>query len=56
MLISAITPFIFLTKYGRKEIGMVKPKKYSALLIAFIAGLIFSLILHYLGYNLYHNT
>jgi len=56
MLISAITPFIFLTKYGRKEIGMVKPKKYSALLIALIAGLIFSLILYYLGYNLYHNT
>ncbi len=56
MLISAITPFIFLSKYGRKQIGLVKPVKYPALLFAFIAGLVFSLVLHYLGQSFYENT
>ena len=56
MLLSAITPFLFLTRYGRKKIGMVKPTKYAALLIAFVTGLIFSLILHYLGHYLYGTT
>ena len=28
MTISAMAPFIFLTKFGRKEIGITKPKNY----------------------------
>ena len=56
MFVSAIAPFIFLTKYGRKEIGLKKPAKYSWLLIAFISGLIFSLLLYHLGQGLYGNS
>jgi uncharacterized protein len=53
MLISAVAPFIFLTKYGRKKIGITKPKKYLWLLIAFVSGLLFSLLLYYLGQRIY---
>jgi membrane protease YdiL (CAAX protease family) len=56
MMISAITPFLFLTKYGRRQIGMVKPKNYFALLIAFVSGLIFSSLLHYIAQGLYDST
>ena len=56
MILSALTPFIFLTKSGRKSIGITKPKNHGWLLIAFIAGLIFSFILYYLGQNLYGNS
>ena len=56
MLISAMAPFIFLNKYGRKKIGITKPKKYNWLLIAFISGLIVSIILYFLGQNLYGNS
>jgi len=56
MFASAIAPFIFLTKFGRKDIGINKPQKYQALFIAFIAGLAFSLLLHWLGKALYGNT
>lgn len=55
MLVSAILPFIFLTKYGRKKIGINGTKKYHWLLLAFISGLIFSFLLHYLGKSLYGN-
>jgi len=56
MFVSAIAPFIFLTKYGRKEIGLTRPEKYRWLLIAFISGLTFSFLLHYLGQYFYGNT
>lgn len=56
MLISAIAPFIFLAKYGRKKIGITRPKKYNWLIIAFISGLIFSFLLYYLGLVLYGNN
>jgi uncharacterized protein len=56
MFVSAIAPFIFLSKYGRRKIGIVKPKKYSWLLIAFIAGLVASALLYYIGQSLYGNT
>lgn len=56
MFVSAIAPFIFLTKYGREEIGLTKPEKYQWLLIAFISGLAFSFLLHFLGQYLYGNT
>jgi len=56
MVISAITPFIFLSKYGRKKIGITKPKKYNWLFIAFISGLIVSILLYFLGQGLYGNS
>src|SRR4051794_8216630 len=56
MLISAIAPFIFLTRYGRRKIGITKPKNYSWLLIAFLTGLMFSFLLYYLGQSLYGSS
>ncbi len=56
MVVSAITPFIFLNKYGRKKIGIVKPRKYKWLLIAFSFGLGASLIFYFLGETLYGNS
>jgi len=56
MTVSAITPFIFLSKYGRKEIGLTKPEKYNRLLIAFVFGLIAAILLYALGQILYGNA
>ena len=56
MFVSALAPFIFLTKYGRREIGLIKPKKYHWLLFAFVSGLAFSFLLHFSGQSLYGNT
>ena len=53
MLISAIAPFIFLTKHGRKNIGITKPRNFKWLIIAFISGLIASIILYFIGQFLY---
>jgi len=55
MFISALTPFLFLTKYGRKKILLTQPKSYKWLLMAIIAGLAFSLLLYDLGHSLYGN-
>ena len=56
MLISALSPYVFLTKPGRQKIGIVKPSKYSSLLIAFVAGLLISYLLLLLGEGLYENS
>jgi membrane protease YdiL (CAAX protease family) len=56
MVISAIVPFIFLSKYGRKEIGITKPQKYNWLLISFASGLIVSILLYFIGQSLYGNS
>jgi len=56
MIISAIVPFIFLSKYGRKEIGLTRPKQIKWLLIAFIFGLIASVVLYVLGQVLYGSS
>lgn len=56
MFISAIAPFLFLSKYGQKEIGLTKPKHYNFLLFAFISGLLFSFLLYYLGKSLYGDS
>lgn len=56
MTISAFVPFIFLSKYGRKKIGIKKPKKYKSLLIAFAVGLAASVFLYFLGQTLYGNS
>ena len=56
MVISAIVPFIFLARYGRKEIGIANPKNYWWLFIAFASGLLFSFLLYYLGQIIYGNS
>jgi uncharacterized protein len=56
MTISAIAPFVFLSKYGRKEIGIKKPQNLKWLLVAFACGLIASVSLHFIGQILYDNS
>lgn len=56
MTLSAIAPFIFLSRYGRKVIGLTKPKNYGWLIFAIISGLIFSLVLYYLGDIIYQSS
>lgn len=56
MIVSAILPFVFLNKYGRKRIGLTKPKNNSWLFSAFIFGLAFSVLLYFLGDLIYKNT
>lgn len=56
MLLSALAPFIFLTRSGRREIGMVGTPKYRVLLLAFVCGLIASLALYFLGKVLFGQT
>lgn len=56
MIISAIAPFVFLNKSGRKEIGITKPRDYKWLFIAFICGLIASILLHFAGQIFYGNS
>lgn len=56
MVVSAIVPFILLSKYGRNQIGITKPKNYQWLLWAVLLGLLASLLLHFLGQLLYQNT
>lgn len=56
MTVSAIAPFIFLSRYGRKVIGLTKPSNYGWLIFAVISGLIFSLVLYYLGELIYQNS
>jgi membrane protease YdiL (CAAX protease family) len=56
MVISAVAPFIFLSKYGRKKIGITKPQKNNWFLFAFLAGLAASILLYFLGQNLYGNS
>ena len=56
MTISAIAPFLFLTKYGRKEIGITKPRNFNWLFIALVCGLFASFALHFIGQILYDNS
>lgn len=56
MFFSAIVPFIFLSKLGRKQIGLRKTKKVAVLLLAFMAGIAFSLLLYLIGKALYDSS
>lgn len=56
MLVSAITPFVFLSKRGRKDIGLTRPARYSWLPAAFATGLSFSIILYFAGEWLYGSS
>ena len=56
MIISAIVPFIFLSKKGRREIGLKKPGRYSWLVYSFLAGILISTLVFALGAYLYADT
>ena len=56
MLISAIVPFLFLSKQGRRKIGIKKAENFNWLFIALVVGLVFSIALYYLGAELYGNS
>lgn len=56
MIVSALLPFLFLTKSGREKTGIVRPKRFSWLFYAFLIGIGFSLFLYFLGDFLYGDT
>ena len=53
MFLSALIPFLFLSKYGREKIGIKTTKKLNYLILALAIGVIFSLVLYLLGQGLY---
>ena len=56
MFISALVPFIFLSNYGRREIGIKTTGKIHFLFIALLAGLVYSTVLYIIGKGLYGNS
>lgn len=56
MVISALVPFVFLNKHGRKQIGIKATKKILYLVLALAIGLASGLLLYYLGQGLYGNS
>ena len=56
MVISAVIPFVFLSKFGREKIGIKKTNRIYWLFLAFITGLGISLLLYFIGSTLYSNT
>lgn len=56
MLIMAIAPFVFLSKVGRKQIGIKKTTNNHWLFIAFLIGAFFSILLYFIGETLYSNS
>ncbi|GLB50638.1 CPBP family intramembrane glutamic endopeptidase [Neptunitalea lumnitzerae] len=53
MFLSAIVPFIFLNRNGTKNIGLRTPKSIFTLLLALLAGIVFSVVLYFIGDLLY---
>ncbi|HET8963284.1 MAG TPA: CPBP family intramembrane glutamic endopeptidase, partial [Chitinophagales bacterium] len=56
MLLMAIAPFVFLSKYGRIQIGIKKPTDNRWLIIALIIGVVFSILLYFLGETFYGSS
>ena len=56
MFISALIPFLFLSNFGKSLVGIKTTKKWEMLILAFFLGVAFSLILYYIGKELYDNT
>jgi membrane protease YdiL (CAAX protease family) len=53
MMLSALAPFVFLSKDGRRSIGIIRSQKYSAMLFAFLLGIAAAVVLHYAGQLVY---
>jgi len=56
MLLSALIPFIFLSKYGRKKTGINGTKRIGALAFSIVLGVFCSLALYFVGEMLYGNS
>lgn len=56
MVLSAIVPFIFLSKHGRQQIGLTKPTNYKWVIYSFGSGVLMGATLFVLGYGLYTDT
>ena len=56
MTVSALAPFLFLNKAGRKAIGIKKVQGFKWLFVAFLAGLVASVMLYFLGKILYDTS
>jgi len=56
MIVSALIPFVFLSKFGREVVGLIKTKRIGPLFVAFTLGIICSLILFFIGKELYANS
>jgi len=56
MTISAIAPFIFLTRFGRKQIGITKPENFNWLSVGIVCGLVASFTLFFIGQILYDDS
>ncbi|MCP4976788.1 MAG: CPBP family intramembrane metalloprotease [Maribacter sp.] len=55
-LLMWITPFVLLTKQGRRTIGMKKPENYNWLLYSFFMGIVLCAIVYLIGTWLYHSS
>jgi membrane protease YdiL (CAAX protease family) len=51
-----LSPFIFLTKSGRKYIGIKRPHNYYWLLYSFIAGIVICIIIYIIAVLLFKHT
>ncbi|WP_377528256.1 hypothetical protein [Pontibacter rugosus] len=56
MAVSALIPFVLLSKEGRRQIEITKPLNYAWVLYSFLAGVAISTIIFALGYLLYTDT
>jgi uncharacterized protein len=56
MFVSALVPFVLLSKYGKEQIGIKTTKKFYSLVLALLLGLFVSFVLHYLGIGLYGSS
>jgi membrane protease YdiL (CAAX protease family) len=55
MVISAVVPFVFLSKIERCKVGIVKRKTVRWMFITISTGIIFSILLYFLGEVLFDN-
>ena len=56
MLVSALVPFVFLSKAGKRQIGLKGTGKLGVLALAFAQGIAFSLALYFIGEALYGDS
>lgn len=53
MILSALAPFVLLSKAGRRRIGILGTKKYGTALFGFLLGIAAAVVLHYAGQLVY---
>ena len=56
MTVSALVPFLFLSREGRRKIGITSPASYRWLLYSVVAGVAISALLFAVGHVLYDQT